>query len=184
MGNMAAAFPNLLHQETETGLDEAVMEGVQLPSFITFAPPTSTGDGEGAADQPAAESTQDMLKKELGCYLGGKLSTKEILESCQFPNNEDKDAYVYFDILGYWKSRASKLPLLANLASFVLAIQASSTECERSYSTALFIKSVLRSALSSDSLGGNVVLRDSPDLLEKYLGEIEETDTEPEYADQ
>ncbi|CEG43557.1 uncharacterized protein PHALS_13749 [Plasmopara halstedii] len=102
-GNLAAAFPNLLHQETETGLDEAVMEGVRLPSFITFAPPTSTGDGEGAVYRPAAESTQDMLKKELQCYLGEKLSTKEILESCQFLNNENKDAYVYFDILGYWK---------------------------------------------------------------------------------
>ncbi|CEG48473.1 Ribonuclease H-like domain [Plasmopara halstedii] len=42
MGNMAAAFPNLLHQKTETGLDEAAMEGVRLPSFITFVPPAGT----------------------------------------------------------------------------------------------------------------------------------------------
>ncbi|CEG45029.1 Tam3-transposase (Ac family) [Plasmopara halstedii] len=154
MGNMAAAFPNLLHQETEAGLDEVAMEGVRLPSFISFAPRTSTGDGEE------------------------KLSTKEMLESCLFPNNEDKDTYVYFDILGYWKSRASKFPLLAKLASFVLAIPASSAECECSFSTARFIKSVLCSALSSDSLEGNVVLHDNPDLLEKYFGEIEESDTE------
>ncbi|CEG38773.1 uncharacterized protein PHALS_08827 [Plasmopara halstedii] len=85
MGNMTAAFPNLLHQETETGLDEAAMEGVRLPSFITFAPPTSTG--EGAADRPTAESTQDML-------FGREAVHQRNLGKLQFPNNEDEDAYV------------------------------------------------------------------------------------------
>ncbi|CEG40845.1 Ribonuclease H-like domain [Plasmopara halstedii] len=159
MGNMAATFPYLLHQETETGL---AMEGIDPPPNLR---------------KPCSKRSCDAIW-ERSCR------PKKFWKAVSFRAMRTKDAYVYFDILGYWNFKASKFPLLVKLSSFVLAIPASSAECERSFCNASFIKSVLRSAFFSDSLEGNIVLRDNPDLLEKYFGEIEESDTEPEYADQ
>ncbi|CEG48705.1 Ribonuclease H-like domain [Plasmopara halstedii] len=179
MGIKAAAFPNLLHQETETGLDEAVMEGVRLPTFISFAPPTSTGDGKGAADRPAS-LRKTCSKRSCDTIWDRSCLRKKSWKAVTFRTMTTRTLTCTLTYLATGSPGQASPHCSQKLASFVLAIPASSAECERTFNTARFIKSVLRSALSSDSLEGNVVLRDNPNLLAKYLGEIKESDTEPE----
>jgi len=64
------------------------------------------------------------------------------------------------DILQWWKEHSDKLPLMAKLASRILAIPASSAASERSFSTSGRVIEERRTRLKGDTVDSLLFLND------------------------
>ena len=101
----------------------------------TFLDSDSDGsDVEAAADDPApSQPAAVRAKRELDAYLVA-------------PGSDGQD------VLSYWRGKEAELPLLTKVAKNVLAIPASNTSSERSFSTAGRLIEERRTRLSAHSV--------------------------------
>ena len=105
---------------------------LQTSSFLDSE--TDSSDEESVVDDPTlTQPAAVRAKRELDAYLLA-------------PGGEGHD------ILSYWQGKKAELPLLAKVARSILAIPASNTSSERSFSTAGRVVEERRTRLSGNSV--------------------------------
>ena len=132
LARAAEEADRLISQTTpeEKGRSERVVRVRTNP----FLDDSDSSDGEsGADDPPASQSASVRAKKELDAYLLA-------------PGGEGRD------ILSYWRGKQAELPLLAKVARNILAIPASNTSSERSFSVAGRVIEERRTRLAPSSV--------------------------------
>ncbi|KAJ4769470.1 Zinc finger BED domain-containing protein DAYSLEEPER [Rhynchospora pubera] len=142
---------------------------------------SDVGASSMASDRKAG--LKDYLKGRKGT-TGTKTELEEYLSSDRDDANLDDD----FDILSWWKMKAPRFPVLAQLTRDILAIPISTVASESAFSTSGRVLSQVRSSLSDESIEAllcaqdwlRVSIAETGKLIPAPLWTIEEEDINEE----
>ena len=76
------------------------------------------------------------------------------------------------DLFAWWKAHEKELPLMAHVARKVLGIQATSTDCERTFSLSGRTVCALRTRLHPATVRKLVLGSTNKDLVERLVREL------------
>ncbi|KAJ4811606.1 Zinc finger BED domain-containing protein DAYSLEEPER [Rhynchospora pubera] len=142
---------------------------------------SDVGASSMASDRNAG--LKDYLKGRKGT-TGTKTELEEYLSSDRDDANLDDD----FDILSWWKMKAPRFPVLAQLTRDILAVPISTVASESAFSTSGRVLSQVRSSLSDESIEAllcaqdwlRVSIAETGKLIPAPLWTIEEEDINEE----
>ncbi|KAJ4768973.1 Zinc finger BED domain-containing protein DAYSLEEPER [Rhynchospora pubera] len=142
---------------------------------------SDVGASSMASDRKAG--LKDYLKGRKGT-TGTKTELEEYLSSDRDDANLDDD----FDILSWWKMKAPRFPVLAQLTRDILAVPISTVASESAFSTSGRVLSQVRSSLSDESIEAllcaqdwlRVSIAETGKLIPAPLWTIEEEDINEE----
>ena len=127
-------------------------------------------DVETAPLSPTSRLRKKLLERQQRTIIEGVVENRKSqlqrefhrYESFSLPSNKT------IDILKWWKSHASVLPLLSNLAKKVLTVPASSSKSERVFSTGGNIVTSKRNRLDPSKVENLIVIKENKGQIEDF----------------
>ena len=143
-------LPEACKHSAITDLKEIVSATAISEDGIPSATPSTSDDQDSARAPPSKKLKHDDFLADL-------------LETCQHADVDEVDSYLACvqksdDLLLYWQSKETTWPKLSASAKLILAVPATSTSSERSFSTAGRTLEKRRSQLKPSSVDGLMFL--------------------------